>query len=137
MLMLTDPDVMRFLGPRRALSKDEAEDWFESTLDKPSRFVIADSASDEFIGFCGVKEIDGILDFGYFIRSEFWGNGIAAKACALAVEKLAPEIDLDAVHVFIAEDNKASKRVAEKLGWPAVRTTTKAGERGRYYRITM
>lgn len=137
MSMLGDSQVMRFLGPRRALSEDEAGSWFKSELDNPSRFVIADAESDEFIGFCGIKEIGGVLDFGYFIRSEFWGNDIAAKACKLAVEKLSTEIDMDTVQVFIAEDNVASKRVAEKLGWQAVRNATKDGEYGRYHRITM
>jgi len=69
--MLQDPQVMRFLGPRRALSDDEANSWFESTLAHPSRFTIAESDTDQFIGFCGIKQIDGIFDFGYFIRSGF------------------------------------------------------------------
>jgi ribosomal-protein-alanine N-acetyltransferase len=137
MSMLRDSQVMRFLGPRRALSEDEAGLWFKSELDNPSRFVIADVESDEFIGFCGIKEIGDVLDFGYFIRSEFWGNGIATKASKLAVEKLSTEIDMDTVQVFIAEDNVASKRVAEKLGWKALRSATKDGVYGRYHRITM
>lgn len=50
--MLRDPAVMRFLGPRRALTEDESDLWFKSALANPSRFVIADVNSDEFIGFC-------------------------------------------------------------------------------------
>jgi len=133
--MLADPEVMRFLGPRRALSDDEGAAWFNDALQGPSRFVISDATSDEFIGFCGIKEINGILDFGYFIRSEFWGNGIATRACELAVEKLAHEVDLATAQVFIADDNEASKRVAEKMGWQVVRGSTKDGEFGHYYRI--
>lgn len=133
--MLADPAVMRFLGPRRALSYNEGADWFNDALQGPSRFVISDVTSDEFIGFCGIKEINGILDFGYFIRSEFWGNGIATRACELAVEKLAQEVDLDAAQVFIADENEASKRVAEKMGWQVVRSSTKDGEFGHYYQI--
>lgn len=137
MLMLQDPAVMRFLGPRRALTEDEADSWFEKALANPTRFVIAESATDEFIGFCGIKDIDGILDFGYFIRSEFWGNGIAGKACELAVKRLSTEIDLETAKVFIADDNVASKRVAQKLGWQAMHSASKDGEYGRYYQITM
>ena len=137
MSMLGDPLVMSFLGPRRALTENEADSWFESALDSPSRFVVADAVTDEFIGFCGIKDIDGILDFGYFIRAEFWGKGIAACACELAVQKLATEVDLETVQVFIAKDNVASKRVAEKLGWQVMQSASKDGEYGRYYRITM
>ena len=135
--MLRDPQVMRFLGPRRALTEDEASSWFETALANPSRFAIAEADTDEFIGFCGIKQIDGVFDFGYFIRSEFWGNGIATKACKLAVEKLSDEIDLETAQVFIADENVASKRVAEKLGWQATNSGPKDGEHGRYYRITM
>lgn len=134
--MLGDSRVMRFLGPRRPLTADEAHSWFRSALDNPSRFVIAQADTDEFIGFCGIKEINGELDFGYFIRSEFWGKGIATRACQLAVEKLATEMDLEAVQVFIAEDNVASQKVAEKLGWQLKQVGYKDGEHGRYYRIT-
>lgn len=137
MAMLRDSAVMRFLGPRRALTEDEAHSWFDSTLSNPDRFVIASSGTDEFIGFCGIKEIEGGLDFGYFIRSEFWGQGIAARACELAVEKLSPEIDLSAVQVFIADANEGSKRVAHKMGWQAIHAGSKDGEHGQYYRITM
>lgn len=133
--MLEDAEVMRFLGPRRALTQDEANAWFAKVLDNPSRFVIADAVTDEFIGFCGIQNIEGVLDFGYFIRSPFWGSGIAVNACELAVERLAKEVDLKAVQVFIAEDNVASRSVAEKLGWQAGQSTTKEGECGRYYRI--
>lgn len=135
--MLKDLKVMRFLGPRRTLTEDEANSWFESALANPTRFVVAGADTDEFIGFCGIKQIDGVLDFGYFIRSEFWGKGIAAKACRMAVEKLSAEIDLDTVQVFIADENAASKRVVEKLGWQAKQSGSKDGEPGRYYRITI
>ncbi|MCZ4127111.1 GNAT family N-acetyltransferase [Pseudomonadota bacterium 24LQ007] len=135
--MLRDPQVMRFLGPRRALAEDEADAWFENALVNPTRFTVANAHTDEFIGFCGIKQIDGVPDFGYFIRSEFWGNGIAAEACELAVERISSEIDLDTVQVFIADDNLASQRVAQKLGWKATQDDTKDGEVGRYYRITM
>lgn len=135
--MLRDLKVMRFLGPRRSLTEDEANSWFESALANPARFVVAEADTDEFIGFCGIKRIDGVLDFGYFIRSEFWGNGIAARACRMAVEKLSAEIDFEAVQVFIADENVASKRVAEKLGWVDTQGGSKDGEPGRYYRITI
>ena len=135
--MLRDPQVMRFLGPRRALTEAEADSWFGNALSNPSRFAVADTDTDEFIGFCGIKQIDGIPDFGYFIRSEFWGNGIAARACELAVEKLAADIDLETVQVFIADENLASQRVAQKLGWQATHSGSEDGEHGQYYRIAM
>ncbi|WP_085730060.1 MULTISPECIES: GNAT family N-acetyltransferase [unclassified Pseudomonas] len=135
--MLRDPKVMKFLGPHRALTESEAESWFRDALANRSRLTIARTDTDEFIGFCGIKQVDGVLDFGYFISSEFWGNGIAVLACKLAVKKLATEINLNDVQVFIAEDNIASQKVVRKLGWPAIGAGVKNGEHGQYYRITI
>ncbi|MEQ3693874.1 MAG: GNAT family N-acetyltransferase [Thalassolituus sp.] len=135
--MLRDPQVMSFLGPRRALTENEAHLWFESALANPARFAVAEADTDEFIGFCGIKQIDGVPDFGYFIRSEFWGNGIAARACELAVERLSSEVDFETVQVFIADDNLASQRVVQKLGWQGTHSGSKDGEYGQYYRITV
>lgn len=59
--MLRDLKVMRFLGPRRSLTEGEANSWFESALANPARFVVAEADTDEFIGFCGIKRIDGVL----------------------------------------------------------------------------
>ncbi|WP_422102199.1 GNAT family N-acetyltransferase [Vreelandella sp.] len=85
----------------------------ESELANATRFVVANVDTDEFIGFCGLKHIDSVADFGYFIRSKFWCNGIAVKACELAINKLSSVIDLATVQVFIAEENLASQRVAQ------------------------
>lgn len=137
MAMLGDHQVMRFLGPGRALAESEAAAWFDDTLANPARFVIAEAERDEFIGFCGVKQIAGIPDFGYFIRSEFWGNGIAVRACKLAVERLSTQIDLETVEVFIADDNVASQKVAQKLGWQIRHPGSKDGTDGHYYRISV
>lgn len=135
--MLGDPDVMRFLGPGRSLTKNEANEWFKDAVEHPSRYVIASGDSDIFIGFCGIKEINGIYDFGYFISSAYWGRGIATKACKLAINKLSSQFDIEKVHVFIADENIASKRVADKLGWFITRKTKKDNIQGNYYQIVI
>lgn len=133
--MLRDAEVMRFLGPHRPLTQTEAMDWFDDALHKPSRFAIADAKTDEFIGFCGLKKINDIWDFGYFLRSEFWGRGIATEACRIVIERLSTQADFSNTQVFIADDNKASKRVAEKLGWNRRQSGYNNGEFGHFYLI--
>lgn len=135
--MLMDNEVMKFLTPRRALTVSESLDWFQEELKKPSRFVISDSITNEFIGFCGVKEINGVLDFGYFLRSDFWGKGIATQACKLAIEILSKDHNIDVFQVFIADENDASKRVAEKMGWMKRVSAIQGDENGYFYQIVM
>ena len=123
--ILQNQEVMCFLGPRRALTNEEALDWFSAELKHPSRFAVALKDNGELIGFCGVKRIDGVLDFGYFFRHAFWGNGYATEACELVIPLLAREMDLQKLEVFIAKENKASLAVASKLGWKRLPETTK------------
>jgi len=135
--MLQDAEVMQFLGPRRGLSISEAQEWFQHEYENPSRFAIASKATNEFIGFCGIKNIDGVLDFGYFFRKSFWGQGLATEACKTVVQTLEKEVDFKEVEVFIAKANKASIAVASKLGWHMLKEATKENEPGYYYRVSM
>jgi [ribosomal protein S5]-alanine N-acetyltransferase len=66
--LLKNSNVMKYIGPKRALTDNESGDWFEQELRMPSRFVVALAETNEIIGFCGINEIDGILDFDYFLR---------------------------------------------------------------------
>ena len=90
--LLQNPQVMKYIGPRKPLTDDEVIGWIKAELDSPTRFVVACCESDEIIGFCGVKEIDSVLDFGYFLREQFWSQGYAAGACRMALSKLSSTI---------------------------------------------
>ncbi len=135
--LLQNSTVMKYLGPRRALTDEESADWFNSELQLPTRFVVALRESDEFIGFCGVKEIGGVLDFGYFLREKHWGQGYATEACKLALSNLSATIDLTEIEVFIANSNNASKGVARKLNWTRVSDMEKDGEPGYLYAVNL
>lgn len=133
--LLTDPDVMAFLGPKRALDQLEARQWFETELNLPSRYVVALKETDELIGFCGVKVIAGINDFGYFLRKKFWGKGYATESCLLVIEKLNEKLDVANMQVFIAKENWASLALAKKLNWQSLNETMINKELGYLYQI--
>ena len=118
--LLQNSRVMKYLGPRRSLSDEEAVDQFNSELQNPTRFVVATSETNELIGFCGIKEINGVLDFGYFLREKFWGQGYATEACNRTLLELSVKMDLTDIDIFIAENNIASENIARKLNWTRV-----------------
>lgn len=133
--LLTNPEVMEFLGPKRALSTNEAQQWFEGEFALPSRYVVALKESDELIGFCGMKVIESVCDFGYFFRQKFWGKGYASESCVLVINKLNEQIDVTTLQVFIADQNKASLALAKKLNWLLISEAKKGSEQGCYFRI--
>ncbi len=128
---------MKFIGPRRVLNPTEMEEWFEQELSNPSRFAVSFVESDELIGFCGVKKIENILDFGFYFRKKYWGNGYATEACKLAIEKLKGRVNFELVEVFIACENIASVKVAEKMKFTFIRKGIKSAQEGFYYKIEM
>ena len=133
--LLQDEQAMKYLGPRRALTDEESEKWFSNELETPSRFVFRDIETKEFVGFCGLKEIDGELDFGYFIRQKYWGKGLAKVMCNIAIERLSPTTDFSKVKVFIASDNIGSIKVSQGLGWQKKSETHNGFESGYLFQI--
>lgn len=133
--LLQDEQAMKYLGPRRALSHEESEKWFSNELEAPSRFAFRDVETKEFVGFCGLKLIDSELDFGYFLRRKYWGQGLAKVMCNIAIEKLSPTTDFSKVKVFIADDNIGSIKVAQSLGWQQKCKSSNKFESGYLYQI--
>nr|WP_086939623.1 GNAT family N-acetyltransferase [Thaumasiovibrio occultus] len=133
--LLQDPDVMRYLGPRRPLTDSEAQAWFDEARHTPSRLVFRHCQSQQLIGFCGIKQIDGEWDFGYFLRRPFWGQGYASRMCQIAIAELAPRTDFTRLHLFIADDNTGSLKVANRLGWQRIGDHHNGYEQGALFRI--
>jgi len=135
--LLQDEKAMKYIGPRRALTHSECEIWFNSELDEPFRFVFRHVETQEVVGFCGVKEIDGELDFGYFIRRQYWGQGFSKIMCKEVIEKIRPIIPLNKVKVFIASSNIASIKVAESFGWKKISQEKNKFESGHLYNLNV
>ena len=135
--LLQNPKVMAHIGPRQPLTDSEVISWINTELVSPSRFVVASDESDEIIGFCGVKKINGVLDFGYFLREKYWNQGYATEACQMALLKLSSTMNIADVEVFIALDNYASRRIAAKLNWVKHTAINKNGEPGHLYTVNM
>lgn len=102
-------DTRRFLrGARIARSRRHT---FE--------FVIRESASDRVVGMVSLHRIDWLrrtAGLGYWIRKTAWGRGFATEAAAAVLALGFQQLGLHRVEVHVALENKASQRVAEKLG---------------------
>jgi len=133
--LLQDAIVMKYIGPRRPLSKREADDWFQSELDSPTRYTFRCLLTKEIVGFCGIKDINGTPDFGYFIRKKYWGNGYAKCMCKMVIKKLGSNFNFSEINVFIASGNIASENLAKSLGWSKKTVAKNEYETGFLYEI--
>lgn len=134
--LLTDAEAMHFIGPRRPLLEAEALSWFDellhAQLQQQNRLAVALKMNNQLIGFCGVKDIEGVHDFGFFFRRGFWGHGYAREACHALLPVLWERFG-DTLDIFIADANYASVRLASKLGLQRGKDTCRHGEAGAVY----
>ena len=82
--MFSDEEVMRFIGPRKAMPETETQAWLTNILQRQAaeltRHAVALKENDELIGVAGLKEEeDGVRDFGYYFRREYWARVMPAK----------------------------------------------------------
>lgn len=59
--------------------------------------------------------LDGQIEMGYMIAPECQGKGYGKEAAEAVLRYAFETLDLDKIHLFAAEDNKASVKVAETL----------------------
>ena len=82
-------------------------------------FVIADARTDEFLGGCGLTQINTTHRFAntyYWVRSSRAGRGVAPAAIRLLARFGFERLGLQRVEIVVAVGNHASLRAAEKAG---------------------
>jgi RimJ/RimL family protein N-acetyltransferase len=88
--------------------------WEERTL-----FAFAISRKDEILGACTLSSIHAVYKYcnlGYWVRRSRHGQGIAGRAAKLAARFAFEHVGLVRAEIVIAIGNRASIRVAEKIG---------------------
>ncbi|WP_420630427.1 GNAT family N-acetyltransferase [Candidatus Leptofilum sp.] len=117
--MYGDPQTMRFMPspPHAAASVTEAQLKNDTRHPEAYYWVISFKGSDEVIGLVNYLGGTRVPGMGYIIRREFWGQGIAAEACRVALGFGFDEQGYDRVELWIDQTNLASQRVAQKLNF--------------------
>jgi RimJ/RimL family protein N-acetyltransferase len=120
--LLGDAEVMRFYpGPK---TRDEALAWIEWNLANYAEhdvgLWIVETAAGEFVGDCGLtwQRVNGVrkLEVGYHVRRDLQGRGYATEAAAAARDVARAIGGVDELVAIVHPDNRASERVAEKIG---------------------
>lgn len=120
--LLGDPDVMRFYPAPK--TRNQAAAWIawnqRNYADHGHGLWIVETLEGDFVGDCGLtwQDVDGVsmLEVGYHVSPARQGRGFATEAAA-ACRDLARERRLaDELVAIVHPDNRASERVAEKLG---------------------
>lgn len=105
-------------------SMKDTQVWIESRPDACQNatecsFAIIDSKDGSFLGGCGLSNInrtDKCANLGYWVRTSRSRQGVAPVAASGVARFGFKELELNRVEIVIATENKASIRVAEKIG---------------------
>ena len=107
-----------------AYSIEESRAWVESRAEAWEKgteydFAITDAKDGSFLGGCGLNHIDyknRIANLGYWVRTSRTKRGVASAAVRFLVQFGLGKLKLNRIEIMAAVGNKASQRVAEKVG---------------------
>lgn len=124
--------LLSFMGKKEvmyawehAFDEDDVHDWIERQMARYAKdgigyFAVTLKETGKHIGQAGLMTtaIDGkeVVELGYILDDRYWHNGYAVEAAGRLLEYAFGELKLSEVHCSIRPENKASIRVAEKLG---------------------
>ena len=105
-------------------TEEQARIWLESLPDSREKgisydFAIIDSTGGSYLGGCGINHIRWTYRFanlGYWVRTDRTGQGIASRVVPLLARFAFEHLGLMRVEIVVAVGNKASQRVAQKVG---------------------
>lgn len=103
---------------------DDAARWVAASLEHwrlgtEFRFVVRDAATGRLLGGAGLNHLNRTHAFGnlgYWVRTGAMGRGVATRAARLVARFGLAEAGLGRIEILTATDNRASQRVADKIG---------------------
>ncbi len=121
--MCADPDVMRYIGVRSVLSRDDA--WRQMAmfvghwqLRGFGVWAVEERASGSLVGRVGLHFPEGWPDreLAWTLARPYWGRGFALEAARTALAHAFGPLGWHRVISLIDPDNRRSIRLAERLG---------------------
>ena len=105
-------------------SKNETREWLKTNPKEwesgtAYNFAITDASDGSFLGGCGLNHIhveDNFANLGYWVRTSRTGQGAATAAARLIAGFGFDQVKLTRAEIVAAAGNKASQRVAVKVG---------------------
>jgi RimJ/RimL family protein N-acetyltransferase len=141
--IFSDPEAMRYYPAIK--SRQETIDWIDWNLKsyREHRFglwAVIRKDTSSFAGQCGLtmqRNVDGHdeVEIGYsFLRRE-WNAGLATEAAIVCRDFGFANLNLTRLVSLIDPENRASKRVAEKVGMSCEKEINRWGKRIQVYGI--
>jgi RimJ/RimL family protein N-acetyltransferase len=124
----SDPEVMRYIGHGRPLSRDETEANLASIVNAFrrrgfGRWAVEKREGGALIGYCGLSmsnEEVGV-ELAYMLARREWGGGFASEAGRACLRYGFERLGLKSIAGLTIRDNHRSRRVLECVGMRYIR----------------
>ena len=122
--IFSDPKVMASFGGI-LFDQPQMERWVQRNLDHQAQygyglFSVIHKVDGLLIGDCGLEHMElgerSETELGYDFRSDYWNQGLATEAAAAVRDYAFQVLQLPRLVSLIRPGNRASQRVAEKVG---------------------
>jgi RimJ/RimL family protein N-acetyltransferase len=120
-----DPRVTELIDARGALSADQVRDRLEQELVTEGEhgiqyWPIFRLDDDQHVGCCGLRpygQATGVLEIGFHIRYEWWGQGYATEAARGAMAYAFDVLKVSGLFAGHNPKNEVSRHLLVKLGF--------------------
>jgi len=135
-ILLNDPDWIRFVNDPGVRNEEQARSWLRDRLfTLYERFgfglyLVEERASGESIGLCGLVKRDSLpeIDLGFGFLPAHRGKGYAEESSRACIRHARDEFSCKRILAITAQDNQASARLLERLGFAQDGEVTLPGE---------
>jgi RimJ/RimL family protein N-acetyltransferase len=133
--MVADPEQMRFYPAPK--SRDEVGEWLAWNLGLYEEhgfgaWYLQSLPDNGFAGYCGLRPLllDGRweVELAWHVKKSHWNRGLATEAARISMQLGFDRFGLSRLVAIIHPDNRASRRVAQKLGMAEERRLIHDGE---------
>ena len=120
-LIIADSGAMKNIGEGKPRPRSDAEAFIKTVLEHQqtrgwTRFAVEHADSGQLMGFCGIDDKMGQIDFGWRYSKKFWGSGYGYEAAAAALWVCQNTFSLTHITSQSYLENAGSIRIIEKMG---------------------
>jgi RimJ/RimL family protein N-acetyltransferase len=119
----SDPEVMRYIGPGRSWSEEQARAFVERQIAGEAAhgfclWALIERAGGRLIGQCGLKHVGdtGEIEIGWWLARDRWGQGLATEAARAVVAFAFERLRLPRLISIVQPANTGSIDVMRRLG---------------------
>jgi ribosomal-protein-alanine N-acetyltransferase len=119
--LLADPEVMRYVEDGKPKDREVAEKALNSIIAHWNRhgfgrWAVENKATNDFVGFGGLRSLFGTPEVVYHLAVAHWGKGFATELARASLQYGFTEHRFARIVAIAKPDNTASIHVLEKLG---------------------